>query len=122
MGERGITAIRAALRDVLAAETTDEGDLCATIVADRDEDRWVQVLGDSLNVAYPSSDDPARRLVPLLAAKVPVTLETWEAGTYATLRLGSLELEAVAGAVDAVFTELLGRSADYEVTVTLERM
>ena len=61
-----IAEIAPLVREVLAAP---EGKaLCGTIEVDGIGDAWAQVTADAINFAYPSAEDPARRLSSLVGA------------------------------------------------------
>jgi hypothetical protein len=52
-------SIERRLQDVVGAAENGNTDLCVTLEAEADPDRWVQLTWDSLNFAYPLTAAPS---------------------------------------------------------------
>lgn len=120
MGSEHIAVIAPAVREVLAAD--DAAELWATFEVRGDADRFIQLTRGSINMAYPSSDDPAgipERLG--LARPGALVLSEWEAGVFATFEVHrELTAEELSRLVDQLFEDVLGCSgADYRSSYSL---
>ncbi|GEP46215.1 hypothetical protein [Brevifollis gellanilyticus] len=92
-----LAEIRPVLREVIEGAP----DTCATLEADDDPQKWLQVVDQTVNAAYPHSDNPEERLgrlgLPLLSTK----LVSWEACKFATFDFAEFEVKAIADWIDA---------------------
>ena len=105
------------LTDLIAARVLElfeahavAGDWCVTFTANGDEDVWVQVTADVVNVSYPRSTEPAATFGKL--GRNPRVL-AWEAGKFATLQIDEAgDAAAIAAFVDWIFVALHGLTPD----------
>ena len=92
--------------------------LCATFTITGDSSRWVQFVGGVINAAYPYPTDPAAFITQLGAGVV----ESYEAGQYVTVRMTTVDVDAIARWIDAYFEQALGALSNYSVHCRLERL
>lgn len=118
MNTHQIPMIRQALREVSAGPP----DTCATLEVDGDAHRWIQVVGRTINCAYPHGDEPEGRVQRLRLPPIRAELISWEAGKFATFEVDEMDLDAVAEWIDAYFVRVIGRTdGEYHLDVTFEQ-
>ena len=118
MGDDQIAAIRPAIAQALEASTADDV-RCASFEVSGDTARWVQVLPDAINMAYPAVEPPE-----ILPAHVHVlSLREWKADEYATFDVAEgVTAMDLARIVDALFQGVLGCGSDYRLDVRVEKL
>jgi len=102
----------------LALQKVVEGapDTCVTFEVEGDSDKWVQVFDQTVNAAYPYSDNPEERLSKLGLSLISTKLNCWEENKFATFEVTPFEVEPVTEWIDAYFVRVLGcRSGEYHL-------
>ncbi len=113
MGAASLATLRSALDRLWHAVESAEGDeveWCLDLhLAGAKDTKWVQVLAGTLNLAYPSAEDPHRLVTRVLgeAAQAWSVLEL-EPGLFATFDLGDMDLRDLAPMLDRYFVAVLG--------------
>ena len=111
-----IAEIAPLIREVLGAP---EGQaLCGTIEVDGMGDAWAQVTADAINVAYPSAEDPARRLSSLVGAHPCAGVAEWEPMKFTTFNYTPDRPQVIAKFIDGLLRELFGLG-DYSVNIRI---
>ena len=83
---------------------------------------WVQVMPGTVNMAYPSAEEPLE-LLRRQSVRGPsdIYLVEWAAGEYATFGFGNISARDHAVFVDQLFVKILGcDDASYELRVKIE--
>jgi len=111
-----IAEIAPVIREVFGAP--DEHALCATIEVVGVADAWAQVTADTVNIAYPSSEDPANRLSALVGAHPCSGISEWEPMKFATFSFTRDRPQVIARFVDGLLRELF-RLDDYSVDTSV---
>lgn len=107
-------AITRSIAFVLADQSDDV--LCASFELAGEDEPWVQVTAGVFNIAWPFDEPVGDRLgrLPLL----PAWAQTSEDGeSFATFEHGECDVAARVKLVHALFTDLYGLAADYELDV-----
>ncbi len=114
-----LAEIRPALREVVEGAP----DTCATLEVEGDSERWIQVVGRTVNAAYPHSDSPEERASRLGLPTLSAKLVNWEAGKFATFEFAQFEVKAIADWIDAYFVRVIGcADGEYHLDVTFEKI
>lgn len=114
-----LAEIRPALREVVEGAP----DTCATLEVEGDSEKWVQIVNQTVNAAYPHSDSPEERLSDSGLSAPASKILCWEAGKFVTFEFGQFELMAVAEWVDAYFVRVMGcTDGEYHLDVTFEKL
>jgi hypothetical protein len=110
-----IAVITPALREVVDSEPGR----CVTFEVSGDSEKWIQVLDEFVNTAYPHNDNPEDRLSKLGLQPPAATLRDWEANKYATFEFSRLDVQVVAKWIDAYFVGVIGCIAgEYDLDIT----
>ena len=111
-----IAEIAPLVREVLGAL---EGQaLCGMIEVEGVRDAWAQVTADAINVAYPSTEDPARRLSSLVSSHPCAGVAEWESMKFSTFSYTPDRPQVIAKFIDSLLRELFGLR-DYSVNVSI---
>lgn len=105
--------------------TAEEGNLCLTLEANGDEKIWVQVVAESVNMAYPFRDDPTARLERLqIKDRQLLELVQFESKLFATFGFRKeIASKKVARIVDSLFVSHLGcDDATYTVEMSVSSL
>jgi hypothetical protein len=95
--------------------------LCATFEVVGHDEIWIQVTNNSINLAYPAKEDPQTRLAQIANGRPCTGILDWEPTTFVTLSYASVDPQAVAKVVDALFEDFFGL-ADCAVDGRLESL
>lgn len=111
-----IAEIAPLVREVLGAP---EGQaFCGTIEVDGLDDAWAQITADTINIAYPSAEEPARRLASLVGAHPCAGVAEWESMKFTTLSYTADRPQVIAKFIDGLLRELFGLE-DYSVNTSI---
>jgi len=113
-----IAEIRPAIREAIegAPET------CATLEVAGSPGKWMQVVGRTINAAYPHEDHPHQR-VSTLPSVAGLKLTGWEARKFASFELPELDVAVLAPWIDAYFVGVLACPAgDYHFDISLQKL
>jgi len=83
-----------------ASEHPDEPHLCVTLEATEDNDIWIQIIPDALNMAYPFSAHPQNTLDKILCRHPAAQLQDWEENKYATWSFNAMAATELANIID----------------------
>lgn len=121
MGADQITAMCPAIGSMLERSHGDDV-WCANVSLRGDPARFVQVLSNALNVAYPIAAPPAHVLSKEERLGKLAVME-WKANEFVTLELPEGASAAdIAHLVDGLFHLLFGCGEDYAIDVSVERL
>jgi hypothetical protein len=83
---------------------------------------WVQVMPGTVNMAYPSAEEPLELLRRVGVRSPPdIYLVEWAAGEYATFGFGNISARDHASFVDQLFVRILGCDDEsYELGIKVE--
>ncbi|MDT0269651.1 hypothetical protein RM844_25540 [Streptomyces sp. DSM 44915] len=88
-------------------------DFTVTVSDREDDERWVQLRGNAINLPYPHQDAPERVLPPLdLFGELSWSVADWEAGRYLTVDWGPADAGAEPVDERGALAEVLGRVLD----------
>ncbi|MCC9603770.1 hypothetical protein LOC67_24735 [Stieleria sp. JC731] len=97
------------------------GDWCVTLESSDSEDRWVQITWETVNFAFPSTDDPTTVLATLPGTPL-VELVAAEPGSYVTISHGASEsLPRLAELVAAYMRDVLSVTPDPSLWIVSEQ-
>ena len=114
-----LAEIRPALREVVEGAP----DTCATLEVEGNSERWMQVVDQTINGAYPYSDNPEERVSGLGLPPISAKLVSWEAGKFATFEFAQFEVKAVAEWIDAYFVRVIGcADGEYHLDVVFKKI
>jgi hypothetical protein len=95
---------------------------CVTFEVEGDQERWLQVVDQTINAAYPHADDPESRLRALPGVS-GLRISSWEAWKFVTLECPGWDAGSLATWIDAYFVAVLAcKAGDYHVDVTCENL
>lgn len=114
-----IAEIAPLVREVLQA--AGDPNLCATFEVVGNSDAWVQVTAESINVAYPSSEEPLLHLGALVSAHPCSGVIAFEPTKFLTLSFHPDRPQVIARFVDALLSSLFGLG-DYSVNGSIEEL
>ena len=104
----------------------DPPTLCCTLEAITllGSEVWVQVMAGTVNMAYPSAEEPLELLRRQGVRSPPdIYLVEWAASEYATFGFGHLAARDHAFFVDQLFVKILGcDDASYELRIKVESL
>ena len=90
---------------------------CATFEVVGVDNAWAQVTKGTLNLAYPFANAP--NVADVVAHLPKAALTSWEANTFVTFEFQNGSAEAIARAIDHLFTKFFQRS-EYSVDSRIE--
>ena len=114
-----IAEIRPAIREAIQGAPST----CVTLQITGEPAKWIQIVADTVNAAYPHTLDPQEKLntLPKLAGHGKVV--GWETGKFATFQFDKMEPTSLAHWVDAYFVSVLGcLPGEYHVDVACEQV
>ena len=126
MGANQIAEMEPSLREVYKGISgeDDPPTSCCTLEATTlsGSEVWVQVMPGTVNMAYPSADEPLELLRRQGVRSPPdIYLVEWAAGEYATFGFGNISARDHAFFVDQLFVKILGcDDASYELRIKIE--
>ena len=123
MGKKQIAIMHPVIDEFFG--TAEEGNLCLTLEANGDEKIWVQVVAESVNMAYPFRDDPTARLERLqIKDRQLLELVQFESKLFATFGFRKeIASKNVARIVDSLFVSHLGcDDATYTVEMSVSSL
>ena len=113
-----IAEIRPAIREAIEGAP----DTCVTFEVTGVPGRWMQVVGQTINAAYPHEDHPQNRLT-AMPAVAGLEVTGWEARKFATFGLPELDVTILARWIDAYFIGVLACAAgDYHLDITSQKL
>jgi hypothetical protein len=119
MNTEQLAEIRSALSEVVQGAP----DTCATLQAEGDPDKWVQMLDHTINAAYPHSDNPEERTRKSGLPSLSAELLDWEPGKFATFEFADLEENGVTAWIDGYLAHVIGcGDGAYQIDITFEQM
>jgi hypothetical protein len=92
---------------------------CATFEVVGVDNAWAQVTKGTLNLAYPFPNAP--NVADVVAHLPGAALTSWEANTFVTFAFESGNADAIARAIDHLFTKFLQRP-EYSVDSRIENL
>ena len=113
-----LATIAAAIEEIEDDDSDDT--LCASFHIAGRETPWIQVIPGTLNLWWPSNENPAGHVQRSGVAILPgLTLVDWNAGTFAMFEFDEAPPEEQAVVVDQLFRNLYECPDGYELTVEI---
>ena len=114
-----IATLTPTIAEVFSASTTEIW--CATFTVSGDGERWIQVMREQLNFAYPHQRDPEALVAECgLPSWATLSLTEWEAKNFAAFEFpAGLQPSDVARIVDTLLVAVIGAPPDYTVEAEL---
>jgi hypothetical protein len=114
-----IAEIRPALREAIDGAP----DTCVTFTVAGAPEKWLQVLGSTINTAYPHEGDPEEWLHSLPRISPQIEVEACQPGLFATFQFPAIEITPTARWIDGWFVQVLGcLPGEYHLDIQCERM
>lgn len=88
------------------------GDPMIMIEARNDPKRWMQIVRNCVNAAYPYEDDPAVKMRGFGRLKAPLPVLNWEGKKFATFGREERPHKEIAGFIQAYMGQALGMSLE----------
>lgn len=94
------------IRIAVQAAADRRGGNCATLTSKFDPERWLQLMENTVNAAYPHTEAPEQRCPKLFNSPMAAGL-TFEPGQYVTVPVDGMSVNEISTWIAAYFTEVL---------------